>query len=257
MRKKESITTTKTIFKIDPLVLIFGLISILIGAYKDFIIVFTLITIHELGHVLSSLFFHIKVDKITLYPLGGISKLDMDINTNPIKESIILGMGPIFQFLAYFLSCYILKEKELVREYHIGILLFNLLPIYPLDGGKLVNLGMNVFFPYRISFKLSIWISYGVTILLLFLNQKLSINMILIYIVLLFLIRKEDLKQKLYFHKFLLERLLKNYTFSKTIKIRNPKNFYRYRKNQIMIKNKVLEEKEYLLKKYENFDKNY
>ena len=233
MRKKESITTTKTIFKIDPLVLIFGLISILIGAYKDFIIVFTLITIHELGHVLSSLFFHIKVDKI------------------------ILGMGPIFQFLAYFLLCYILKEKELVREYHIGILLFNLLPIYPLDGGKLVNLGMNVFFPYRISFKLSIWISYGVTILLLFLNQKLSINMILIYIVLLFLIRKEDLKQKLYFHKFLLERLLKNYTFSKTIKIRNPKNFYRYRKNQIMIKNKVLEEKEYLLKKYENFDKNY
>lgn len=180
----------------------------------------------------------------------------MEINTHYIKELLILCMGPIFQVLAYYLLLLFFKDKELVRTYHLGILGFNLLPIYPLDGGKLCNLLFNFLLPYKISLKISILLSYLLTVILFFSKNELKINMIITYILLLSMIRKEDLKRNLYFHKFLLERYLNNYSYKKEVKIKKLNQFYRYRKNKIKEKNNWIDEKDYLRKKYENFKKN-
>ena len=45
----------------------------------------------------------IKVDKIYIYPLGGISKFDMKLNISPLKEFLVLIAGPITQNIAYIL----------------------------------------------------------------------------------------------------------------------------------------------------------
>ena len=224
------------------------------GYYREYIIISTLIIIHELGHFLCAKIFGIETDKIYIYPLGGISKFHMMINCNPIKEFMILIMGPIFQNIAFLILSFFFS-KEIVSPYHIGILVFNLLPIYPLDGGKLFNLGINVFIPFRKSFQISIVISYVIAVVILFMNHHLSINMILTYVFLLFLIRKEELRIPLYYHKFLLERFLYSISFSKKKLIFHSNSFYRYYYNILKDGEKQIGEKEFLYKKYGNFGK--
>lgn len=194
--------------------------------------------------------------KIYLYPLGGVTKMNMDLNINPFKELIILMMGPLFQVLAYLLLCLIFN-KELVRIYHYGILIFNLLPIYPLDGGKILNIFLNVFFPYKKTYNLVIKISYLIAVIIYLSNKKLSINMIITYIMLIILIRKEELKEEILYQKFLLERYLHKYSYKKNKIVYNIKNMYRYRNNIIKENNIKYSEKEYLNKKYNIFSKKY
>ena len=72
------------------------------GSFKELLIINYLIIIHELGHTLFAVLFGIEIDKIYIYPLGGIVKNKMPLNISPIKELIILIMGPVFQFIAFF-----------------------------------------------------------------------------------------------------------------------------------------------------------
>ena len=253
-KKKEKRFLIKNIFSIHPLVYFFSIIAVMAGDYREYIIISTLIIIHEFGHFLCAKTFGIETDKIYIYPLGGISKFHMMINCNPIKEFMILIMGPIFQNIAFLILSFFFS-KEIVSPYHIGILVFNLLPIYPLDGGKLFNLGINVFIPFRKSFQISIVISYVIAVVILFMNHHLSINMILTYVFLLFLIRKEEMRIPFYYHKFLLERFLYSIPFSKKKLIFHSHSFYRYYYNILKDGEKQVGEKEFLYKKYGNFRK--
>lgn len=233
------------------------IISIITASYKIFFIISTLIIIHELGHFLTARLMNIETDKIYLYPLGGISKINMPLNIPIIKEFLILIMGPIFQNIAYLFLLVITNDYELITRYHIGILIFNLLPIYPLDGGKLLNLFFNIIIPYKISYKTIIIISYIANIIILFSNNKLSINMILTYIVLIIIIRKESLKEDLIYNKFLLERYLYHYKYKRNKVIKNINLFYRI-KNNILKKNNIYyNESDLLDKKYRYFEKKY
>ncbi len=196
----------------------------------------------------------LKVDvyKIYLYPLGGISKFNMDQNISIIKEFLILIMGPIFQVIAYFLlQSFLPRYIDMIKLYHFGILLFNLLPIFPLDGGKLVNLFLSGFFSFRSSYYLSIFISY-LFIILIFIFNKLNLNLLLVVILLFFKVTKEYKNFSYLYEKFLLERLLKEYNFKDTKIINNSKNFYRNKKHLLNINDKYIWEKEFLNKMFKN-----
>ena len=211
--------------------------------------------VHECGHFLSAKVCGIETKQITLYPLGGISKMEIDMNENPFIEGFIIIMGPLFQVIAYCILIYLFPDKEIIKRIHYGILSFNLLPIYPLDGGRFLNLFMNIILPYKKSFYISIMISYCMTIIILFNQIKLSINIFIIYIVLMSMIHKEELKSNLYFQKFLLERYLKKYRFHKDRIITHIENMYRYQNNVIKEENRYISEKDYLIQKYEKIDK--
>ena len=192
----------------------------------------------------------IEVQKIEIYPLGGISKFKMDLNISPKKEILILIMGPIFQQLFYLLLIKILPNKQqLINNYHYGILFFNLLPIYPLDGGKLVNILLSYIFPYKKSLKGTLWVSYLITVSLLLTKEKKG-NTIIMIIFLICLITKEKRKVNYNYNKFLLERYLNNYHFSKNKIITKEENFYRNYNHLIQKNAKYYWEEEYLEKKY-------
>ena len=128
-------------FKINKLTYLFLLVAVSTASFIPCIIISTLIIIHELGHFLTAKLMKVEVDKIYIYPLGGITKFNLELNSPQIVELIILIFGPIFQIIAYLLLSNILIDyKELIKMYHYQILFFNLLPIYPLDGGKLLNI---------------------------------------------------------------------------------------------------------------------
>ena len=63
------------------------------------------------------------------------------------------------------------KEQFYINIYHYGILFFNLLPIIPLDGSKILNLGLSKYLNLKLSNKLNVFISV-ITILILLIIQS-------------------------------------------------------------------------------------
>lgn len=246
----ESIWTIKNIFKINPLVYVFIVLSILTASFREVFIISTLIIIHELGHTLMAYILGIKINEIYIYPLGGISKFNMDLNISIKKELLILINGPIFQHIAYLILLVLLPTKrDLINTYHYSILMFNLLPIYPLDGGKIVKLVLNKIISYKNSLKIIIYLSYLVTGLLLITNKK-NISLFIMITLLLILITKEKNKIDYIYNKYLLERYLNNYKFKSNKIINNINSLYRDKSHIIKKDNNYYLEKDYLNEMY-------
>lgn len=211
--------------------------------------------VHELGHFCTAYLFKWNIDKIKFYPYGGTSSFIEDIN-RPLKEELwILCMGPITQIAFYCLLklCpFSIQTINFITTYHYTILIFNLLPIYPLDGGKLVQIFLSYFIAYKKSLTLTLYISFIILFIifsLLFLKYY-SLNFICLFILLLTKLLKEKNKEEYYYQKFLLERYLNQYNWKKTKIIKEIKDMMRDKKHFIKIQDHYYTEKEILKKKY-------
>ncbi|MDD2377647.1 MAG: hypothetical protein PHD10_03000 [Bacilli bacterium] len=222
-------------------------LAVLTGLFKDFIILSSIIIIHELGHVLGALYFKWKIDKIIILPFGGLTVFNEKINRSMKEEFIILVLGPIFQII-YALTL----NSEIFNNYHYAILLFNLLPIHPLDGSKLFNLFINKLFPFKLSHLFTIILSFIVIWITFFYRINLLSILILLF---LFINVVKELKIHQYlFNRFLLERYFYHFNFKKNkiIKGNDLHKMYRDYKHLFYDGEKYRSEREILRKTFDN-----
>ncbi len=201
-------------------------------------------------------FFKWDIKRINIYPFGGCVSFDETINRPILEEALILIAGPFVQVIYFTIITIIYKQGlislrnyEIFRIYHHSLLFFNLLPIYPLDGGRLINLFFNYNFPLKIGNKLSIFLSFMLTIVLSLLLNNLNfyIMAIIINIELVNFYKNQDL----IYNRFLLERYLYKYRFKKFKIIKNKDNMYKEKRNIIKEKDKYITEEEYLKKRFQ------
>ena len=125
---------------LDKYFLFFLFIIILTGNFNYFVGYFSLLFIHEIGHSITGIVMGYKLERIVFYPLGGVTIFNLPINISLKKEFLILVMGPVMQIIGYV----ILKRYfPFINIYHYTLLIFNLLPLYPLDGGRIINILFN------------------------------------------------------------------------------------------------------------------
>ena len=174
-----------------------------------------------------------------------------------IKEFLVLIMGPLFQILLV-LIIYIFKINvpDYFYTYNYFILIFNLLPIYPLDGGRLLYLLLCILMSYYNSLKWCLYISYFIFIMITFfiLFQN-NLLMVLIFILLGIQIFKEIKQIDYYYDKFLLERYINDLFFNRIKRVSNIKQMKRSCYHFFIFQNKVIEEKE-MLNNYFNISNN-
>ena len=197
------------------------------------------------------LLLNLNLKRIEIYPYGGCSKLEYDINTPLLKEFLVLIMGPIFQILFLgIIYCLKIDVPNYFYTYNYFILMFNLLPIYPLDGGRLLHLLLCILVSYHKSLKKILYFSYFIfmIIFLYFILFKKNLLIFLIFSLLGFQILKEIKNVDYYFQKFLMERYLKIYTFSKIKQIKNIKDMKRDYYHFFTSNYKVIDEKQALSK---------
>ena len=219
------------------------------GNFKGFFIFSIIILIHELGHIIPAIYYKWKIEKVILLPFGALTLFNEKIN-RPLKEEfIILISGPLIQIFFTYILLQIHYDSD-IQNYSNLILFFNLLPIYPLDGSKLLNIILNKITNFKKSHLLTIYISLLTTF---FLFIKVKINLIFILIII-FIIGKviEELKNhRNLFNLFLLERNMYNFNFKKRKTINNINQMKRDYKHIIYSKGKYETEREILKKRFD------
>ena len=236
---------------VDPFFYLFAFISCLSANFKNFFFFLSIIVIHELGHLLTGLILGWKLDKIYIYPYGGATKFNEDINRKIIEEITILLGGPFLQIVYLIIGTRLFNDYSFIY-YNFSILLFNLLPIYPLDGGRILNLLFNYFISFRMSYYLSISISFFISFLMIVISidNGYTFNIVLMFLIVMTKVIEEFKKRNYYFNKFILERYMHNYSFVKLKIISSLKKMMRDKRHIIKINNIYMTEKEYLNRIY-------
>ena len=130
-----------------------------------------LIIPHELGHAIMGELCGFHVKEIRFCPYGGNTVFDSLSNSSLKEEWMVLLAGPMMQMIVFYLLSFVLPvdDFEILKMYHFALLGFNLLPFYPLDGGKAVQLLFASFLPYYRSLLVTVLISLaGLSVAILF-----------------------------------------------------------------------------------------
>lgn len=203
---------------LHPILIIFGIIAFFTGTFIEFFIILFIVIVHELGHYTVARTLNWRIQSITLWVFGGVMITDEHGN-KPIWEELLVTIGGPFQHLLIYTVIFLLDGfipsywLELIYFYNTIIFVFNLLPIWPLDGGKLLFLCLSFFMPFRQSYHFIIKFSMLLTVCfiiyqLFIYSFTLSSFFIMIF---LFMENRNAWKHKYYvFIRFLLERYKKN-----------------------------------------------
>ena len=150
-----------------PLLIVWVIISSL-GAGMDarhifqqilyVLVVFCCVVMHEFGHALTALHFGIRTRNILLLPIGGVASLER-IPEKPAQELLVTLAGPAVNLaitllvgIPFFLfgnNAFITDPIKgptgslaligFIVTVNLGLFLFNLIPAFPMDGGRILR----------------------------------------------------------------------------------------------------------------------
>lgn len=127
--------------------------------------VFGCVFLHEMGHALAGRWFRIPTVDITLLPIGGLARMG-EFPRAPFAELIVAIAGPMVNVviaMSLLLGLSIQASFTRMTEAGIGSLnpaeqlllanvalaVFNMLPSFPMDGGRVLRSLLAMFLPYE------------------------------------------------------------------------------------------------------------
>jgi Zn-dependent protease len=122
-----------------------------VGAWKvaEYVTLFAIVLLHEFGHALACRSVGGRADRIILWPLGGIAYVAPPPRPGPVLWSIAAGplVNLVLVPVTFSLSLWgrslgwpdLGLFLEVLARGNLVLLLFNLVPVYPLDGGQILQ----------------------------------------------------------------------------------------------------------------------
>lgn len=201
-------------FRIDLKIFIFFILFYFTKQIEVYAMIMIFAIIHELGHLLAGLLMGMKPEKVEIMPFGVSISFKIKVkeynkrvkkgNLLEIKKIIVALAGPITNFIiiliTYNLNIDLLKSILIIYTNFL-IMIFNLVPIYPLDGGRILKGILYIFLGKRKSekyvntiSKITVIIITTVSSILILYTHNISIFLIDMY--LWYLVIKEDLRHR-------------------------------------------------------------
>lgn len=141
------------------------------------------VLLHELGHALAARRFGLKTKEISLTPMGGFSNIENMpespkvqlpvVLAGPLVSLVLAGLGFAWAWARGTLAMPLpwndpSAPVSQLAWFNLVLGLYNLLPIFPMDGGRALRAGLAFFFPYvaatRIATRIAQALSIGLAI---------------------------------------------------------------------------------------------
>ncbi|OQX22547.1 MAG: hypothetical protein BWK75_00420 [Candidatus Altiarchaeales archaeon A3] len=184
------------LFLFALLVFSYGFIAGIVSIFMFFIL-FSIVVLHELSHSLVAIEFGFKVRSITLLPLGGAADVEMD--ENPKAELLMAFAGPLFNILFAWICLVLLIFLTPNWAHYLNIFganfsldifgflgwliwmnfmlaAFNLLPAFPMDGGRVLRAFLALFMDYLKATKISLFIAKILFVLMIIVGLFQTMN---------------------------------------------------------------------------------
>lgn len=153
------------------------------------LLLFAVVTLHELGHSFQALKFGVRVRDITLMPLGGLAQME-EMPKKPLQELRIAIAGPLVNFAIASLLVVlgallqvrsVISLQELSQSLgkiswsgmlayltmaNLALGLFSLIPAFPMDGGRVLRALLAMRMDYTKATQIAANIGQGMALLL-------------------------------------------------------------------------------------------
>jgi stage IV sporulation protein FB len=131
---------------VDPLVVVFAVLYALAGSLWQWVVVFASLLVHEISHAVVAAGFGLTVTELRITPIGAAVRVDDAIELRAEAEAAVAMAGPMTSLVlagaGYILLVYG-KPDIAGAEFFIGanivLALLNLVPAFPLDGGRVLR----------------------------------------------------------------------------------------------------------------------
>ena len=184
--------------------------------FMELLMMFFIVLIHELGHAAAAQICGWRIKVVTLLPFGGELETEEHGNRPWKEEMAVLLAGPLQHLWLYALAFLLYVNGWMGDHLYQEFLLFNtvimavnFLPVWPLDGGKLLFIFLSLRYPFVQAHRLIIQYSIGILAVLLvclLLLNPLNFNWWVIAGFLGYSLWKEWKHRQYVFMRFLLER---------------------------------------------------
>jgi stage IV sporulation protein FB len=143
-------------FRLHPLFVLVMLGSVATGRFIELATLFVIVLVHELGHLAAGLHFGWTIREVKLLPFGGVVEVE-EAGSTPVREEWIVAAAGPFMNVALGAAGWLLGYAGWVdggwaaqfTAANALIFLFNLLPVLPLDGGRMLQSWFSLKLPYR------------------------------------------------------------------------------------------------------------
>ncbi|MBM7866856.1 hypothetical protein GTO89_04415 [Heliobacterium gestii] len=130
--------------RINEWLIVLAALYVWAGVVTEVALAFACVAWHEFGHVLAARRKGFAVQEVEFFPFGGVARLEPGLEQSPGDEIPVVLAGPLFSFLLLLILEGGVRLGvdwgdyfDFLRNVNFSIGLFNLLPILPLDGGRL------------------------------------------------------------------------------------------------------------------------